>query len=151
MFDMFTSRNVKKIFKYPLSRPTKYSGGHPRCPTKYSELEGVDSQIYRTFLWSEPDILGGICPRPESMSIDTLGVYCTYVVIFCVQRFEVRQRGGSIPNCWLPVCRVQLADSQIADIWKILLLQVEILVTVTQGITNVPQTNNTSTSGMNEE
>ena len=22
MFDMFTSRNVKKIFKYPLSRPT---------------------------------------------------------------------------------------------------------------------------------
>jgi hypothetical protein len=26
-----------------------------------------------------------------------------------------------------------------------------ILVTVTQSITNVPQTNNTSTSGMNEE
>ena len=23
MFDMFTSRNVKKIFKYPISRPTK--------------------------------------------------------------------------------------------------------------------------------
>ena len=86
-----------------------------------------------------------------SMSIDTLGVYCTYVVIFCVQRFEVRQRGGSIPNCWLPVCRipncrVQLADSKIADIWKILLLQVEILVTVTQGVTNVRQANNTSTS-----
>ena len=27
----------------------------------------------------------------------------------------------------------------------------EILVTVTQSVTNVPQTNNTSTSGMNEE
>jgi hypothetical protein len=26
------------------------------------ELEGVDSQICRTFLWSESDILGGICP-----------------------------------------------------------------------------------------
>jgi hypothetical protein len=25
MFDMFTSRNVKKIFKYPLSRPTTMS------------------------------------------------------------------------------------------------------------------------------
>ena len=44
----------KKIFKYPLSRPTKYS-----------ELEGVDSQICRTFLWSELDILGGICPTWE--------------------------------------------------------------------------------------
>ena len=37
---------------------------------------------------------------------------------------------GSISNCRFPVCRipncwVQLADSQIADIWKILLLQVE--------------------------
>ena len=30
-------------------------------------------------------------------------------------------------------------------------LQCEILVTVTQSITDVPQTNNTSTSGMNEE
>jgi hypothetical protein len=29
--------------------------------------------------------------------------------------------------------------------------QVKILVIVTQSITNVPQTNNTSTSGMNEE
>jgi len=38
---------------------------HPRCPTKYSELEGVDSQIYRTFLWSESDILGEICPTWE--------------------------------------------------------------------------------------
>ena len=28
---------------------------------------------------------------------------------------------------------------------------VQILVTVTQSVTNVPQTNNTSTSGMNEE
>ena len=27
----------------------------------------------------------------------------------------------------------------------------QILVTVTQSVTNVPQTNNTSTSGMNEE
>jgi hypothetical protein len=45
----------------------------------------------------------------------------------------------------------QFVESQIADIWKILLLQVEILVTVAQGITNVRQTNNTSTSGMNEE
>ena len=34
MFDMFTSRNVKRIFKYPLSRPTKLS-----------DLESVDSQI----------------------------------------------------------------------------------------------------------
>jgi hypothetical protein len=29
--------------------------------------------------------------------------------------------------------------------------QKKILVTVTQSITNVPQTNNTNTSGMNEE
>jgi len=29
--------------------------------------------------------------------------------------------------------------------------QQKILVTVTQSVTNVPQTNNTSTSGMNEE
>jgi hypothetical protein len=28
---------------------------------------------------------------------------------------------------------------------------IQILVTVTQSVTNVPQTNNTSTSGMNEE
>ena len=34
---MFTSRNVKKIFKYP------------RYPTKQSDLESVDSQICRTF------------------------------------------------------------------------------------------------------
>jgi hypothetical protein len=30
-------------------------------------------------------------------------------------------------------------------------LQNKILVTVTESVTNVPQTNNTSTSGMNEE
>ena len=40
-------------------------GVHPRYLTKYSELEGVDSQIYRTFLWSESNILGGICPTWE--------------------------------------------------------------------------------------
>jgi hypothetical protein len=34
IFDMFTSRNVKKIFKYPLSRPTTMSDqivGHGEC------------------------------------------------------------------------------------------------------------------------
>ena len=47
MFDMFTSRNVKKIFKYPLSRPTTF--------------------------WEE-------YVRPESMIVDTLGVYCSLPV-----------------------------------------------------------------------
>ena len=36
MFDMFTSRNVKKIFKYSLSRPTKLS-----------DLESVQGRIQR--------------------------------------------------------------------------------------------------------
>ena len=37
------------------------------------------------------------------------------------------------------------------DIAMINKLNIQILVTVTQSVTNVPQTNNTSTSGMNEE
>jgi hypothetical protein len=37
----------------------------------------------------------------------------------------IKHINGSIPNCRIPNCWVQLADSQIADIWKILLLQVE--------------------------
>ena len=56
MFDMFTSRNVKKIFKYPLSRPTKYSEcTHDVRPTTLKFVGHF---------------------RPESMSFDTLGVYC---------------------------------------------------------------------------
>ena len=62
MFDMFTSRNVKKNLWISTLTSDQILGMHPRCPTKYSELEGVDSQICRTFLWSESDILGGICP-----------------------------------------------------------------------------------------
>jgi hypothetical protein len=61
MFDMFTSRNVKKTFKYPLSRPTKYSESTHDVRPNTQELEGADSQICRIFLWSESDILGGIC------------------------------------------------------------------------------------------
>ena len=45
MFDMFTSRNVKKMFKYPLSRPTTMSD-------QIVGLKSVDSQICRTF-WEE--------------------------------------------------------------------------------------------------
>jgi hypothetical protein len=41
MFDMFTSRNVKKIFEYPLSRPTTMSV----FGLTQSELEPM---IYRT-------------------------------------------------------------------------------------------------------
>jgi hypothetical protein len=65
MFDMFTSRNVKKIFKYPLS-----------CPTTMSDQivglrECVDSQICRTF-W-------------EEYVVDTLGVYCNdYLFEICI-------------------------------------------------------------------
>jgi hypothetical protein len=39
-------------------------------------------------------------------------------------------------------------NNYIATINK---LNIQILVTVMQSVTNVPQTNNTSTSGMNEE
>jgi hypothetical protein len=45
MFDMFTSRNVKKIFKYPLSPPTTIIVGLREC-----------------WLLNLSDILGGICP-----------------------------------------------------------------------------------------
>ena len=65
MFDMFTSRNVKKIFKYPLSRPTTMSDqivGLREC--WLSNL----SDICQTF-WEE-------YVRPESMIVDILGVYC---------------------------------------------------------------------------
>ena len=41
MFDMFTSRNVKKIFKYPLSRLTTMSDHY---------LESADFQICQTFV-----------------------------------------------------------------------------------------------------
>ena len=58
MFDMFTSRNVKKIFKYPLSRPTTMSD-------QIVGLKSVDSQFWEEYF------------RPESMIVDTLGVYCS--------------------------------------------------------------------------
>ena len=61
MFDMFTSRNLKKIFKYPLSRPTTTT-----MSDQIVGLKSVDSQICRTF-WEE-------YVRPESMIVDTLGV-----------------------------------------------------------------------------
>ena len=64
MFDIFTSRNVKKksFNIHSHVRPK------PKCP----DLESVDSQICRTF-WEE--YVG-----PESMIVDTLGVYCIYML-----------------------------------------------------------------------
>ena len=68
MFDMFTSRNVKKIFKYPLSRPTKYSECTHDVRPNTLKFVGHFSGVSQTF-WE-----GYV--RPESMSFDTLGVYC---------------------------------------------------------------------------
>ena len=51
MFDMFTSRNVKKIFKYPLSCPT----------TTSDQIVG----LRECRLSNLSDILGGICPTWE--------------------------------------------------------------------------------------
>ena len=66
MFDMFTSRNVKKIFKYPLSRPTMTTMSDQRVLTL--KFVGHFSGVSRTF-WEEYVQL-------ESMIVDTLGVYC---------------------------------------------------------------------------
>ena len=70
MFDMFTSINVKKIFKYPLSRPTMTTMSDQIVGLR----ESVDSQICLTF-WEE-------YVRPESMIIDTLGVYCNCTILY---------------------------------------------------------------------
>ena len=51
MFDMFPSRNVKKTFKYPVSRPTTMS----------DQLVG----LRECWLSDLSDILGGICPTWE--------------------------------------------------------------------------------------
>ena len=53
MFDMFTSRNVKKIFKYSLSRPTTMS----------DQIVGVRE-----------------CGL-SNLSVDTLGVYCIQFIM----------------------------------------------------------------------
>ena len=54
MFDMFTSKNVKKkIFKYPLSRPT--------TTTMSDQIVG----LRECWLSNLSDILGGICPTWE--------------------------------------------------------------------------------------
>ena len=88
MFDMFTSRNANKIFKYPLSR-------RPRRPTTttmsdqivglrecWLKFVGHFSGVSRTF-WEE-------YVRPESMIVDTLGVYCiTVKQIYCIKQNTV--------------------------------------------------------------
>ena len=56
--------------------------------------------------------------------------YAENILKFIAKEIFYATQKGSIPNCRFPVCRipncrVQLTDSQIADIWKILLLQVE--------------------------
>ena len=75
MFDKFTSRNVKKIFKYPLSRPTTMSEQIVRLK-RVLTLKFVRhfSGVSRTF-WEK-------YVRPESMIIDTLGVYCMFTSLF---------------------------------------------------------------------
>ena len=69
MFDMFTSRNVKKDLISTLTS----DHDHDVRPNS------VDSQICRTF-WEE-------YVRPECMIVDTLGEYCTciinYVYMLC--------------------------------------------------------------------
>jgi hypothetical protein len=53
-----------------------------------------------------------------------------------------------LPNkYWYVICALLGPKMQINIFWN----HIKILVTVTQSATNVPQTNNTSTSGMNEE
>ena len=73
MFDMFTSINVKKIFKYPLSSPTMTT----MSDQIFGLRESVDSQICLTF---SEEYVG-----PESMIVDTLGVYCMYQYICCME------------------------------------------------------------------
>ena len=68
MFDMFASRNVKKIFKYPLSRPTTMSDQIVGLRECWLKFVGHFSGVSRTF-WEE-------YVQPESMIVDTLGVYC---------------------------------------------------------------------------
>ena len=71
MFDMFTSRNVKKIFKYPLSRPTTMSDQIAGLRVLTLKFVGHFSGVSRTF-WEE-------YVRPENMIVDTLGVYCSWI------------------------------------------------------------------------
>ena len=68
MFDMFISRNVKTIFKYPLSRPTTMVGSRTWRGLTL-KFVGHFSGVSRTF-WEE-------YVRPESMIVDTLGMYCS--------------------------------------------------------------------------
>ena len=65
MFDMFTSRNVKKIFKYPLSRPTTMSDQIVLTLKFVGHFSGVSQTFWEEYV------------RPESMIVDTLGVYCS--------------------------------------------------------------------------
>jgi hypothetical protein len=57
------------------------------------------------------------------------------------------------PMLYIPSKSRDLADENIFFLTETFSIKdrYQILVTVTQSVTNVPQTNNTSTSGMNEE
>ena len=78
MFDMFTSRNVKKIFKYPLSRPTTMSDQIVRLKRVLTlKFVGHFSGVSRTF-WEK-------YVRPESMIVDKLGVYFMSASLFFLQ------------------------------------------------------------------
>ena len=80
----------KKIFKYPLSRPTKYSECTHDVRPNTRVLEGVDSPICRTFFWSESDILGGICLTWEYERGYTWSVL--YVSIHLLHGIEMKLR-----------------------------------------------------------
>ena len=72
MFDKFTSRNVKKIFKYPLSRPTTMSDQIVRLKRVLTlKFVGHFSGVSRTF-WENYG-------RLMSMIVEPLGVYCTFL------------------------------------------------------------------------
>ena len=67
-----------------------HSHVRPRCPTKYSDLESVDSKICRTFLWSESNILGRICATWEYDRWYTWSVL--YYCIIFLSNFSESQR-----------------------------------------------------------
>jgi hypothetical protein len=70
------------------------------------------------------------------------------ITIYWTKKSKFQEITIFLPNkYWYVICALLGPKMQINILWN----HIKILVTVTQSVTNVPQTNNTSTSGMNEE
>jgi hypothetical protein len=88
MFDMFTSRNIKKIFKYPLSRPTTMS----------DQIVGLRECWLSNLL----DIWGGICPTWEYDRWYTWSVLYMYPCFMSNILWSMR----ICKRTFFPVCRM---------------------------------------------